>query len=386
MVSLHAGYLMSTKSELKSVIIRSLRRQGFRICGGRLLPPTRLDKTVVRQMHCAAVVHRVARSEDGLRRYEDVLLVRIANGSDIVPADICPRLVQVEAGSQDELLFRYVSLHWSIPVSSGYGRRLRFLVVDDSNDKLIGILGLGDPVFSLAPRDDWIGWTNEMRRQRLHHVMDAYVLGAVPPYSRLLGGKLVAMLAASEEVRSAFKIKYAGRRSLISGKPLDARLALITTTSALGRSSIYNRVTFAGRTVFRGVGFTRGSGDFHFFNGTYEGVRSYAEKSCEATAKNELWGSGFRNRREVVKKCLRDLGLSAEWLYHGVKREVFVVPLAHNTCAFLRGEHSRVRWFSQSAGDLIAWFKERWLLPRAQRMPDYNTFDREEYRIWRNPG
>jgi hypothetical protein len=68
--------------------------------------------------------------------------------------------------------------------------------------------------------------------------MDAFVLGAVPPYSSLLGGKLVAMLAASNEVRSAFKKKYSNQRSLIRRKKLDGRLALLITTSALGRSSL----------------------------------------------------------------------------------------------------------------------------------------------------
>ena len=60
-------------------------------------------------------------------------------------------------------------------------------------------------------RDCWIGWTKEDRQERLHHVMDAFVLGAVPPYSHLLCGKLVAMLAASNQVRDAFHGKYAGQ-------------------------------------------------------------------------------------------------------------------------------------------------------------------------------
>lgn len=61
-------------------------------------------------------------------------------------------------------------------VSSGYGRHLRFLVVDEQNDKLIGVVGLGDPVFSLADRDRWIGWDTQGKTQGLHHVMDAFAL------------------------------------------------------------------------------------------------------------------------------------------------------------------------------------------------------------------
>jgi hypothetical protein len=53
--------------------------------------------------------------------------------------------------------------------------------------------------------------------------MDAFVLGAVPPYRFLLCGKLVAMLAASDTVSDAFKRKYNGTRSVIRGKVHDGR-------------------------------------------------------------------------------------------------------------------------------------------------------------------
>lgn len=368
--------------KLRSLIIRSLRGQGFRIRAGQILPPPELNKEKLRDLHALAVQHRVERSKDGLVRFESRLLGRLASGSEVVPEQIVPRLIQVQPGSDDELLFRYASLHWSIPVSSGYGRRLRFLVIDEQNGKLIGLFGLGDPVFSLGARDEWIGWTKEARREHLHHVMDAFALGAVPPYSFLLCGKLVAMLIASNEVRNAFKRKYAGRRSVIRRKPLDARLALITTTSALGRSSIYNRVKYGERLLFHNVGFTRGSGEFHFSNGLYGAISEYAVRYCEPTAKQERWGIGFRNRREVVKKCLAKVGLSTEWLYHGIQRQIFMIPLAQNAQEFLQGEHSRLLWFDQSVEELFDFFRERWLLPRSQRDERYKTWQSQEWSLW----
>jgi hypothetical protein len=330
------------------------------------------------------VSHRLAKSQAGLARHESELLKRIACGSEVDPQRIKPRLVEVQANSKDELLFRYTSLHWSIPVSSGYGRRLRFLVLDESNDKLIGIIGLGDPVFSLGERDRWVGWDREARRQRLRNVMDAFVLGAVPPYSRLLCGKLVAMLVASNEVRGAFRRKYGSQESLISERPLDNRLALITTSSALGRSSIYNRLSYRGSHLFIRAGFTQGSGEFHFVNGLYDSISKYATRYCQPTAKQERWGTGFRNRREVIRKCLSKIGLSQDWIYHGIRREIFVVPLARNTKDFLRGDHLRLQWFDYSMDQLFAWFKQRWLLPRASRVDEYKAFDSSDYALWLN--
>jgi hypothetical protein len=256
------------------------------------------------------------------------------------------------------------------------------LVVDNQNDKLIGLFGLGDPVFSLAARDRWIGWDKEARRMRLSYLMDAFVLGAVPPYSHLLCGKLVAMLVTSNEVRHAFSHKYGQRKSLILQRPLDGQLAMITTTSALGRSSIYNRLKLRDRVLFESVGFTRGYGEFQFLNGLYDGMVHYARRFCEPTAKHERWGTGFRNRREVVKKCLARIGHSAEYLRHGVRREIFIIPLAANARQFLRGEEAELRPFDYPASDLFAWFRERWLLPRAERDPSYRGFCADSYRLW----
>ena len=349
---------------------------------GKLTFPGADDKKKVRALHEEAVRHNVERSREGLERKEERLLSRIAAGSEVDPTKIRPRLVIVNPDTEDELLFRYTRLHWSIPVSAGYGRRLRFVVYDESNGKLIGIFGLADPVFSLGARDSWIGWNLASKKVRLQCVMDLFVLGAVPPYSQLLCGKLVALLATSREVQRAFHRKYGGARSFITGKSLDGRLALLTTTSALGRSSLYNRLNYDGQPVFQGVGFTQGSGEFHFSNGFYGDLRQLALDNCEATAKHSRWGEGFRNRREVLRKALPLLGLSSDLMYHGVQREIFLAPLAQNSVEFLRGQHHRLRPYGRTADELFGWFRDRWLLPRATRDESYRSFDPESYRLW----
>ena len=248
--------LAKRETHLRDRIVRSLRKQGFRMRSGLLTLPDLTDKSALRGLHEEAVRHLVERSRPGLERHEDRLLSLVAAGHEVHPERIRPRLVRVRAGTEDQLLFRYARLHWSIPVSAGYGRRLRFVVYDEANGKLIGIFGLGDPVFSLGPRDLWIGWNRDVKKARLQCTMDLFVLGAVPPYSDLLCGKLIALLATSREVQQAFRRRYGGERAFISRKALDGRLALLTTTSALGRSSLYNRLQFGGEPVFQGVGFT----------------------------------------------------------------------------------------------------------------------------------
>ncbi len=370
------------RARLRRLIEQSLKRQGFAIHNDRIVLPEPSSKDHLRRLHTLAVQHRIVKAEPHLRPHEDRLLRRIASGNEVDPRRVTPRLVEVRPDSEDEILFRYASLHWSIPTSSGYGRRLRFLVEDTSNGKLIGLIGLCDPVFSVAARDAWIGWDKEARKARLRHVMEAFILGAVPPYAMLLGGKLVAMLCGSDEVRQAFRRKYGSGTSVIRNAAADGRLALITTTSALGRSSVYNRLSYHGRRLMYSVGFTSGWGEFHFSNGVYAQLRDYAEKYCVATAKHAAWGVGFRNRREVVRRVLADIGLSSQLMNHGIQRELFVMPLADNARQFLRGEHQRLRWFHQPVEELATFFRDRWLIPRAQRDPSYREFRPESYRLW----
>jgi hypothetical protein len=368
---------------LRKLILGALKEQGFTL-GPQSLRANVSTKIDIRKLHEVAVNHKRALAKPHLKPLEAALLERFARGSSVVPSRIQPRLIQVASDSEDERLFRYACLHWSIPVSSGYGRRLRFLVVDDQNEKLIGLIGLGDPVFSLSARDAWIGWDQETRCSKLRHVMDAFVLGALPPYSYLIGGKLVAMLVASDEIRAAFGRKYGGTTTLIENATFDGRLALITTTSALGKSSIYNRLRFHDRRLYHPVGWTQGSGDFHFANGLYAQMTDYVRENISPSAKKAEWGSGFRNRREVVKKCLSALDLPTRLIYHGVNRQMFVIPLAHNVPEFLRGEHSRLRWHATPVAQITEFFKNRWLLPRAAWDLRYREFDPAQVALWRD--
>jgi len=369
--------------ELKQSLLRSLRAQGFSVGDdGRIESVSQTDKDSIRQLHVAARSASIDKAQPGLERYEPRLIERFADGTDIDPNKIDPVLVEVEAGTEEELLFRYARLHWSIPISAGYGRRLRFAVFDRSNAKLMGIIGLGDPVFSIRPRDQWIGWDISSKRERLRHVMDAFVLGAVPPYSGLLCGKFIASLVTSIEVRKSFQRKYRDRDSLISGRSFDGRLALVTTTSALGKSSVYNRLKQGQRTLLQPIGFTAGSGEFHFSNGVYKDILEFANAHLKPSAKHERWGSGWRSRREVVRRTLRELGLEPDMVYHGVRREIYAAPLAENTREFLRGEHSRLRWHSLSLEGIFEHFQHRWLLPRAQRDLRYRDFRAQSLQLW----
>src|SRR6185312_7482850 len=93
----------------------------------------------------------------------------------------------------------------------------------------------------------------EFRKSGLSsQVADVSICGAVHPYNQLLGGKLVALLLTSSEVRAAYARRYGGQVSIIAsqmaGRAISkpAHLRILTTTSLYGvGSSQYNRLVLS---------------------------------------------------------------------------------------------------------------------------------------------
>ena len=302
-----------------------------------------------------------------------------ASGCDIDPKRIEPELVEVKGKSFESRLFRFATLLWSVPVSNGFGRRLRFLVRDRQNGNLIGVFAIGDPVFNLRARDDWIGWNHEDRRERLVHVMDAFVIGAVPPYSYLIGGKLVAALMASSEVKNAYERKYLGRKAVISGKSNRARLVLLTTTSALGKSSLYNRLTIPDKVNFERIGMTQGYGHFQVSGEIFSLLRQHLEREGHPYASGYGFGSGPNWKFRLVRAALKDLGIEANSvLRHGIEREVYGIPLATNWREVLLGKNTRIRSTVSPTSEIANFCVNRWMLPRAVRDRRFESFDRSQ--------
>ncbi len=335
------------------------------------------EKDRIRARHMAQRSGVLARELPALASKRAKLLSYFAEGCEVDPARIEPELVPVGADGEAALLFRLATLLWSVPVSRGFGRRMRFLALDRHNQRLIGVFALGDPVFNLRARDSWIGWGVRDREQRLVNVMDAYVVGAVPPYSQLLGGKLIASLIGSAEVSKLFEEKYSPTTGIISGVAKQARLALVTVTSALGRSSVYNRLRLPGVVDLQRIGETQGWGHFQVPQCIFEDMRRLLELDGHPYASGHRYGSGPNWRLRVIREALIRVGMNTDLLRHGIAREVFAMPLATNWRAFLQGGDVECVLERPSLEAISAACLERWVIPRSRRCPEYADWTRE---------
>jgi hypothetical protein len=373
--------LFTLESRIKRNLRRHLKTLGFtKTPDGALRPPSE-GKDTLRRMHRAQRTDRITGQKDFIQAHWSCLRQHFASGSDVLPDAVRPRLELVESNSWQSDLFRLASLTWSVPVSQGYGRRMRFLVWDQHNDKLLGLIALGDPVFNLSVRDKYIGWSSEDRKQRLVGMLDAFVLGSLPPYNRLLGGKLVASLIRSTDVRDHFRKKYHGTRGIISGEDKHAELVAVTTTSALGRSSVYNRLRLGSTSYMLPIGYTAGWGHFHIPDSIFDDVRVYLNRKHHAYAKGFKFGDGPNWRLRALRLAMSLVGLKPELLKHGVKREVFISELASNAKDILTGTRKRPKYDDLlSVDDIGALARERWIVARAERCPDFRSHTVEQVR------
>lgn len=208
--------------------------------------------------------------------------------------------------------------------------------------------------------------------------MNCYVLGAIPPYNVLLCGKMIACLVRSRDVRDAFHEVYFDRQGTISQQKKHPRLTVVTASSALDRSSMYNRLRLDGIQYFSLIGESAGWGHFHISDQLYQKLRAYLARKNHPYASNNRFGHGPNWRFRVTRAALEQLGFDGDLLRHGIGRELFGCEVAANGRDFLRGTASVPCY-----GDLLPASGvaeraiSRWILPRSERSQAYRRWERE---------
>lgn len=288
----------------------------------------------------------------------------LADPKEISILKVKPYLVLVDQSEEHKRIWSYAAGFWSIPVTQGYGRRLRYFVFDEQNDKLIGIVGLADPVIGLEMRDvESIEWSKEQKIERLYNCMTAYILGAIPPYNQILGGKLVALTVMFPEVRKWFYDKYKKSESIITKVQKKPYLVYIDTMGAFGKSSIYNRLF-----NWDFIGYTKGKSHIHITaNGSWELIKKVVSPEDFKTYK---YGQGPNWKMRILGKGLRELGLSDEMMSIGWQRGYYRCTLAENWKEYLQGKANRVKWKQFDKEELVEHWKTRWVIPRLNALQD----------------
>lgn len=374
---------LTKDAKLKRDIRKELGALGFKRANGTLISPSLESKADIRETHHAQRTAVLLKNSDFITSSIDELSGFFADGSLIEPSLIRLELERIRPGTQQARLFRLAGLTWSVPVSNGFGRRLRYLVWDTHHEKLAGIIALGDPVYNLKVREQEIGWDSETKRDRLVNVLDAYVLGAVPPYNQLLVGKTLACLVRTQEIVRDFRVTYGSTAGVISGKEKHAQLLAITTSSSLGKSSVYNRLKLGQQQYFKPIGFTSGWGHFHISDSLFLEMRRYLRESKHPYADNNRFGNGPNWKLRTIRTALEALGFDPGILRHGIQREAFICTTAKNSLEALRAPPGQAVTpdFSclESVSEVAEAGLRRWTIPRSERRNDYAVHSSREF-------
>lgn len=212
-------------------------------------------------------------------------------------------------------------------------------------------------------------------------VMEITTCGAVPPYSTMLGGKLVASLMTSPRVIRDYHERYNSSPSQIasrmSGRHITRRsdLVLLGTTSLYSvGSSIYSRVKLPpelGGIQYQFVGTTRGYGSLHISSRTYRTLQELLREHPSLAPQSSAFATGVNYKMRSIASGLSFLGTD-RLQQHGSPRRVYLIPLARNWREYLWGLEPEPDYLcpcapEEATEELVEFWKRRWFLPRVHK-------------------
>ena len=108
--------ILTLEAQLKRGLRKHLKELGFTKSGsGDLLPPSD-SKESIQHLHRQQREAKLLAASAFISNRWDHARGYLANGCDVVPERIAPRLELIDAETWQSDLFRLVSLSWSIPV------------------------------------------------------------------------------------------------------------------------------------------------------------------------------------------------------------------------------------------------------------------------------
>lgn len=364
-----------SKIKIKRELTKVLRQQGYEV-GKTSFTLNDSDRETKRSVHSLAKIERIDKRKDFIKSKVPFIKQYLLDGSALDVQKINPKLIEVEADSEWETLFRWWNLvWWSLPYERAYGRQIRYVVWDQYHKAPIGLIGLQSPILSWSVRDNYLGITKEGRDYWVNQSLSAQRLGALPPYNYVLGGKLVAYLMTADTVRKKFEEKYSGVKTLMQKRKLPSDLLFITTTGAYGKSGVYTRLKFEEEYVAKFIGYSHGSGSFHIPNTLFDKLVKLLEQ--EGYDARRGYGSGPSRKLRLITQALRLLGFE-HGSSHGVKRAVYLFPFVRNLTDVIQ-KGASPKWYQRSIKGLTQYWKERWAVARVGKDQTYKAFVGEKF-------
>ena len=253
--------------------------------------------------------------------------------------------------------------------NSNIGRNLNFIVRDKPTKKYLGVICISSDFLDLTPRDNYIGWSREIKTQGNminHTAIGSTIVPLQPLGFNYVGGKLLALLCLADPIQELWEKLYGDK------------LVSVTTTSLYGKTKAGGLSQYDNLDYWQPMGFTSGSVSFEPLQDTRYMIRDWLMKNH--TRKYFEWyiakkPSGQPHKRDHKKRSLNftysKLGIPKELIRSEHARGIYYTPLYDKTCEFLRKECTEkdlTKSFDTSVEHLVDIWKTKHAKPRIKQL------------------
>lgn len=219
------------------------------------------------------------------------------------------------------------------------------------------------------------------------NVLEITTCGAVAPYNRMLGGKLVALLLLSPEVAADNRHRYGQKPTIIRSQLKNMRVVPDSTLVWLGTTSLfshgssqYERLRLPAGVIapdqpeirYTYLGNTTGYGTIQFADETVRSLECVVRNRRGYRDVNSVFGEGASPRMRKLRSGLDAIGFNADLtMLHHQERRIYGVPLFGQAGAYLCGLETNVPDFiavaenyTDATEHIAEFWRRRWLSSR----------------------
>ena len=219
------------------------------------------------------------------------------------------------------------------------------------------------------------------------NILEITTCGAVAPYNRMLGGKLVALLLLSPQVAADNQRRYGQEPTIIRSQLKNARVVPDNTLVWLGTTSLfahgssqYQRLRLPAGVIapeqpeirFTYLGDTSGFGTVQFADETVRSLDGLLQQRRGYRDVNSVFGEGASPRLRKLRSGLDAIGFQADLtMLHHQERRIYGVPLFPQAGAYLCGLETDLpgyiaapESYSDATERIAEFWRQRWLSSR----------------------
>jgi hypothetical protein len=253
--------------------------------------------------------------------------------------------------------------------NSNIGRNLNFIVRDKVSKKYLGVICISSDFLDLTPRDNFIGWSRELKTQGgmiNHTAIGSTIVPLQPLGFNYVGGKLLALLCLTDTVQEKWEELYGDK------------LVGVTTTSLYGKTKAGGLSQYDNLDFWQPMGFTAGSVSFEPMSETRYMIREWLK--VKHTRKYFEWyvakkASGQPHKRDHKNRSLQfaysQMKIAKNLIRSEHARGIYFSPLYDKTCEFLSGKDEgkdMKKLFDTSVDSISNLWKNKHAKPRIKQL------------------